>query len=238
MELTASLGLDLAAVIIVLYCAVAAAKKGFLRTVIQMVAYVTILLAASFLSRAAAPIIYDQIVGPMLEQRGSGAVSPETPKSNAQLISMAPHGLLVWESPQDALDSIKDALPENIDPEAFANDLLHDLSDATLRPMAINAIQAIAFVAIFALLSLLANLLLSALGVINYLPVVGVLNAALGCVVGILQGVLLVWLLALFLQGMLYLHPEGWWVFNPTTADGTFVFRYFMNPSLLKGLVG
>lgn len=51
----AAILLDIAAVTIVVYCAHAAAKKGFLRTVIQMVAYVAIILAASFFSRAGRP---------------------------------------------------------------------------------------------------------------------------------------------------------------------------------------
>lgn len=51
----AAILLDIAAVTIVVYCAHAAAKKGFLRTVIQMVAYVAIILAASFFSPRGRP---------------------------------------------------------------------------------------------------------------------------------------------------------------------------------------
>ena len=54
-----SIGLDLAALAIVVWCARAAAKKGFLRTVLQMVAYVVILAVAAAVSKAAAPILYD-----------------------------------------------------------------------------------------------------------------------------------------------------------------------------------
>ena len=78
MDFYVAIGLDLAAVAIVGYCIYAAAKKGFLRTVIQMVAYVAVILAASFLSNAAAPVIYDRVVEPMLleeHQGGSGAAA-------------------------------------------------------------------------------------------------------------------------------------------------------------------
>ena len=43
MDSLTAIGLDVAAVAVVVYCAYAAAKKGFLRTVVQMIAYVAVL---------------------------------------------------------------------------------------------------------------------------------------------------------------------------------------------------
>ena len=81
------------------------------------------------------------------------------------------------------------------------------------------------------------NILLSTLGLVKYLPVVGHLNALLGAIVGILQGALLVWLLAVFLQGMLRLYPQGVWMFEPGVVENTWIFKYFANPELIKSLV-
>lgn len=231
MDFTAALGLDIAAAAIVIYCMVSAARKGFLRTIVQMAAYVAIVMAASFLSRAAAPVIYDRIVEPMIFESSRSEDAPQS-KQNAALVSAVPHGLLSLLD--EALDPLTDLLPENLDPQEFADDLIDDLTDATLRPLMISAISMIGFVAVFAILSLLANILLSALGIINYVPVVGTFNALLGGAVGILQGVLIVWVLAVLLGGLLHIYPEGWWIFNQNVIGKTFLFQYFMNPALLS----
>ena len=234
-----SIGLDLAAVAIVIWFARAAAKKGFLRTVLQMVAYVVILALAAVVSKAAAPILYDRVVEPMLldcpaqEERAS--------HQNADLVYAGPGGLLslsedllgaAEELTQDLRDAAEDLLPEDLDAQGLAG----ELADAALRPLAENAIRMVVFAVLFVTLSLLANVLLSALGLVNYLPVVGPINALLGMLVGVLQGLLLVWALGLLLQGLLQLYPNGFWVFDPGVIDRTWVFRYVAHPGLLGTL--
>lgn len=217
MEQLIAIGLDIVAVIIVLLCMNAAAKKGFLRTVIQMIAYLVILLASSFLSRAAAPVVYDKIVQPILLER----IEPqgETNPSNAALISAAPRGTL------SMLDINLDSLIPDID----KSDLLEDITDAAVRPLMISAISMIGFFIIFAVLSLMVNILLTALGVIDHIPVIGTVNAVLGGAVGVFQGLLLILVLCILLKGLLHLHPGGWPLLNEDVLNRTYICRYFLN---------
>lgn len=229
----AAVGLDIAAVAIVVYCAHAAAKKGFLRTVIQMVAYVAIILAASFFSRAAAPVIYDRVVEPMITRQEA----PREP-GGAELVSYGRVGMLsAFDDGLDALESgigsVKDMLSDELGPQTLADGIVDELADATLRPLMVSAIGMIGFVLIFSILSIVANILLSTLGIVNHLPVVGPINALLGGAVGVLEGVLLVWVFAFLLRGLLGIYPEGWWVFDADTIGHTFLFRYFADPTLL-----
>lgn len=233
----AAIVLDIAAVAIVIYCAHAAARKGFLRTVIQMVAYVAIILAASFFSRAAAPVVYDRVVEPMITQRQEAPREP----GGADLISYGRAGLLSalddgLGALESGLDSVKELLPDEFDPQALADGLVDELADATLRPLMISAIGMIGFVLLFSILSIVANILLSTLGIVNHLPVVGPINALLGGAVGILEGLLLVWVFAFLLRGLLGIYPEGWWIFRADTIGHTFLFRYFADPTLLGQL--
>ena len=77
------------------------------------------------------------------------------------------------------------------------------------------------------------KVLLAALGIINHLPVIGTLNAALGCVVGILQGLLIVWILGVLISGVLNLNSDGWWIFTQEAVGRTHIFHYFLTPELL-----
>ena len=227
MEQLMAIGLDVAAVLIVLWCMNAAAKKGFLRTVIQMIAYIVILLASSFLSRAAAPIIYDNVVQPMLLQ----SIEPGQEKNpgNAALISMAPRGTLSMVN--TALDSLDSFLPD-----INKKDLLEDITHAAVRPLMISAISMIGFFVIFAVLSILANILMSALGIIDHIPVIGTINAVLGGAIGVFQGLLLVLVFCILLKGRLRLHPGGWPRLNQDVLDGTYLCRYFLDLDLIGHL--
>lgn len=53
---------------------------------------------------------------------------------------------------------------------------------------------------------------------------------------GVLEGVLLVWVFAFLLRGLLGIYPEGWWIFRADTIGHTFLFRYFADPTLLGQL--
>lgn len=229
MEQLMAICLDIIAVGIVLWCMNAAAKKGFLRTVVQMIAYIVILLASSFLSRAAAPVIYDHVVQPMIFE----SVRPEQEKNpdNAALISMAPRGTLsMMDTALDSLDSLlSDSLKDS--------GVLDDLAEATLRPLMISAISMIGFFVIFALLSLLSNLLLSALGMIDHIPVIGTVNAVLGGAIGVFQGLLLVLVLCILLKGLHHLHPGGWLLLNEDVLNRTYLCRYLLNLDLVGRLL-
>lgn len=289
MNFYVAVGLDAVTLLIVGYCIYAATKKGFLRTVVQMVAYVLVLVVASTVSRAAAPILYDRVVEPMLFERGDNAANRGERLSNADLVSriydptadpalagsvtggyapaqaqsgrmqalaLAPYARWISAQPvhatslrvqpeKDLLSSIVDFLDENElkklleenGLEEMTDDLLSEIAENTVRPMAINALSMIGFVLLFGLLSILMNLLLSTLGIIRYVPVIGGLNAFLGAVVGAIQGLLLMWLAALLLNSLLDLNHGQWWIFSESILDKTFLFRYFSDPGLLRDLL-
>lgn len=228
----AAIGLDIVAVAIILWCTNAAAQKGFLRTVIQMIAYIVILIASLLLSRAAAPVIYDNIVEPMLLE--SVQPNQSSQPENAVLISMAPRGTLsILDTASDALGSLDlDSLLKGFDKDQ----LIGDIADATIRPLLISAVSMISFVIIFAILSMIANLLLSTLGIIDHIPIIGTCNSVLGGAVGVFQGILLVLVLCILLKGLLHLHPSGWWILNEDVLEHTYICRYLLNLDVIGRL--
>ena len=228
MEQLMAICLDLIAVGIIISCMNAAAKKGFLRTVVQMVAYIVILLASSFLSRAAAPVIYDHVVQPMIFE--SVRPEQEIDPDNAALISLVPRGTLSMSG--TALDSLNNLLSDSLKNSG----LLDEIAEATLRPLMISAISMVGFFIIFAVLSLISNLLLSALGIIDHIPVIGTVNAVLGGAVGVFQGLLLALVLCILLKGLLHLHPGGWWLLNEDALNRTYLCSYLLNLDLIGRL--
>lgn len=286
MEFAIVLGLDIAAAAIIIYCMCAAARKGFLRTVVQMIAYVVIIFVASTVSRSVAPVIYDHFVEPMImnpsgassgaaREVSSSSGSTDEVMKNADLVALSESAgsagytevarMIVVETPvavrmselsdteeiaksllsdtastagsmiDDAIGSLDEMLGENASADDFVGEIVGEIADAALRPLITNGITMVAFVVIFALLSIVANIVLGMLGIINHLPVIGKLNSLLGGAVGILQGLLIVWVLALLLRGLLNIYPDGVWKITQEIVDSTHLFKYFANPGLISG---
>ena len=229
-----SLGLDAAVLAIVGHCVYAAARKGFLRTVAQMATYFVIVFVASAASRAAAPLIYDHLVEPMF--------FGNAPMQNAFLAAVRPPNMMA------AAPRLLEMLPKSIDLEYWlqkaqegmggvTEDLLESLLESTIRPAAVQAISALCFTVLFAALSAATHVFLSVSGAVKHIPVIGPVNSLLGAVVGAGEGLLLAFLLALFLRGMLTLGQGEWWFFTEQAAQKSWIFRYFFDPSLLAALL-
>lgn len=229
-----AVGLDVLTVAVIGYCVYAAARKGFLRTIAQLIAYILIVMLASVVSRAAAPVIYERFVEPMLlgdmpmenaalAMSGTGGANTLSVRPGMALLELLPQGidLNYWmEKAQDGAEGLKE-------------EILDEILESTVRPAAVNAISGLCFAAVFCVLSVVANIILTATGIVRYIPVIGHINAFLGAVLGALEGLLLVWLCALFLRGMLTLGQGSWWIFTERIARDTWIFRYFFDPALI-----
>lgn len=231
----AAVGLDVLTVAVIGYCVYAAARKGFLRTIAQLIAYLLIVLFASTVSRAAAPIIYERFVEPMIlgdRPMENAALAMSNMAGNADTLSVKPGLELMELLPRDIdLDYWLEKAQDGA--EGLKDEILGDILETTVRPAAVNAISGLCFAAVFCVLSVVANIILSATGIVRYIPVIGHINAFLGAVLGALEGLLLVWLCALFLRGMLTLGQGDWWIFTEKIARDTWIFRYFFDTSLI-----
>lgn len=262
-----ALSLDAAVVLIIVGCAVFAARRGFIRTVVQLAAYIGILIVASSASKAAAPVLYDRIVEPALFREGTRLIEQmpnaslaarsfalqRVPAGNPGLRVLleeaglpgmeALDGLFSGDMDMDALQAM---LPEGFDLEdwlnrlqeggqAMAEELIGEFLHTAVRPAAISALTVVCFAAVFFVLSLAANALLWMLGIIRHVPVIGGVNAALGALIGVAQGVLIVALAALLLQGILSLTGGQWWFFTNSIVQKTWLFHYFLSfPGILS----
>lgn len=351
MEQFTAIGLDVAVVVTIAVCIYGAAKKGFLRTVIQMAAYIGILMVSTTVARVAAPVVYTRVVEPALferyqvegAQQENSADTADEQKDNADLVSLrgenAAGSQLVFrsgtdaaqvrqvaltagtsspllmrtafgailqperdtpEEPQDeptesqpdatngqdsgqeavrgVIDEVLDQLGESgakygallrerlaaldldqIDlgtldleslglddltrenagdfdaliPPELREEIMREITNQTVRPAVIGALQVVCFAVTFGVLSVVANLLLMALGVVRYLPLIGRINAFFGGIVGLCQGLLLVWVAALLLYGVLQLCGGSWWIFSNDLLEQSFLFRYFIIPGVL-----
>jgi len=116
--------------------------------------------------------------------------------------------------------------------ESFRNAVM----DNFIEPNCILVIRTIVFVVIFILVSLALRIAAAAAKLINKIPVIGKVNAFLGLVLGIAEGVLTVFLVCMITRMIVSLSGANSILFNQTAIDSTVLFKTFYNFDFLNFL--
>ncbi len=169
------------------------ARKGFLRKIIGFIGAVAAGIGAGLCSTPAALWLYENIVRDTLRlfisERASQAVAQgldgALPDLSFALPAWAarllPEGAALPDAPARALD---------------VGPIVEGFIDSALAQPVLLLLRGVCFFGLFALFLALARMLARVMGLANRLPVVGPVNTMLGGVLGVGEGLLILWLLA------------------------------------------
>ena len=116
---------------------------------------------------------------------------------------------------------------ENADPgEAVMNSVIAPVVKVPLR--------ALIFAAIFAIIMILVEIIANVMKIINKIPVLGSINAFLGGLLGIAEGLLICVLISIFVQVLIALTDNSLIFINTLTIDKTILFKYLYNFELIN----
>ena len=183
--MTVVLDIILAVIFIVLIAT--AAKKGFVLTVLEVVAIIAALFCASYISEPVAQSAYDMF----LKNNVVKTVNAEIDEKTAS----AKIGDVAFEAiPQYAIDFAECA---GVDTQSVKNDINNTISNAVqsgkldencVRPVAVPAMRIILFLVLFVILLLIFRLIAKAVSKAVKLPIVGTLDTVLGGLLGAVRG--------------------------------------------------
>lgn len=105
-----------------------------------------------------------------------------------------------------------------------------------IKPNCVLLFRTIAFGAIFLLVNLALRIVTAATKLITKIPVAGKLNSALGLVLGLVEGLFVVFLVCLATRLVVSLGSANSILFNQTAIDSTFLFKMFYNFDFLNFL--
>ena len=192
--------LDAVVILIFLLAIIIGHKRGFIKTVTGIVAFIAALAVAALLNGTVAALVYNNVIEPPLIE----TVEQQTAQAQG--------------SAAEQLDSVYESLPtitKNLLTQAgIANgdDFTQNipiLSSSTsiaqsvasvVRSVLLPLLQAVCSLVLFVLAYILANILLRALNIIAKLPLLKQLNKSLGLIAGVLSGALWAMLAVTVLQ--------------------------------------
>lgn len=190
--MTLVLDIILAGIFIVLIAT--AAKKGFVLTVLEVVAIIAALFCASYISEPIAQSSYDMFLKNNIVKTVNAEIDEKTASANI--------GDVAFEAiPQYAIDfaecagidtqsvkiSINNTISKTVQSGKF-DEVGEKVEENCVRPVAVPAIRIILFLVLFVILLLIFRLVAKALSKAVKLPLVGTLDTVLGGLLGAVRG--------------------------------------------------
>lgn len=108
--------------------------------------------------------------------------------------------------------------------------------DNMIKPECMLVIRTIAFAAIFILAGIALKIVVSVTGLVTKIPVLNKVNAFLGLVLGLIEGLIVVFVVCLATRVIVSLTSANSILFNQTAIDSTFLFKIFYNFDFLNFL--
>lgn len=105
-----------------------------------------------------------------------------------------------------------------------------------VRPNCILLIRTIAFGVIFFLVNLALVIAAAATNLVAKMPVIGKVNSLLGCILGLVEGLFVVFVVCLAIRLVVSLTGANSILFNQTAIDSTFLFKWLYNFEFLNFL--
>lgn len=188
--------LDGAVILIFLLAVFIGYRRGFIKAIIRLVGCILALVVALCVSKPLAGGVFDLFLADQIEQ----TVSSHIQQTDEQAVKDALTGILE-QLPQpvvNALESVGLGTPEEITrqvEEALggpAEEVSGRIITAVVRPVAVSLLSALLFILLFIVCMILVGILASVINKAFQIPVLRQVNGVLGAVVGVFQGILLI----------------------------------------------
>ncbi|MEG2174959.1 MAG: CvpA family protein [Oscillospiraceae bacterium] len=223
--------LDAVTVVVVLISAVTAYRRGFLNSIVRLVGTLGSALLCMHYSDPAAEWIY----GRFFEKRVLTAISENIDRFGQPGLEAFSKGLegLMQHLPMGIRQALGLRLPQDLKlwydkVWGSASDFPLALADSVISPLAVSLLQAIIFCVLFALCSFAVGALARLLKGVNRVPLIGGVNAVLGGLLGIVQGLLYVFVLASLLWLLIAATGDTLTPITSGAIGQTVLFRHFL----------
>lgn len=213
-----SIIVDLIAVGIIVLFAVISAKKGFVRSLIEVIGFILEIIFIGKLSPYLANITYDKFLEPSIlnsigNMESGGAVElPQLPKFVSTLLGN-----------NFDLSALQNIINENI--SAGVTDAVAKASQEVIKPIIANILSLLYAVILTVVLMFLVKIIAKVVNKIFSFSIVGKVNRMLGGLMGIVKGVAVVAIICTVISSLFALSPEGFWILTPGVAARSVAFK-------------
>ncbi len=212
--------LDLAVCIIILLCVIIYAKRGFVKSVFGIIAFVAAIVLAFMLSTPLSDFTYDKLIEP--------TVSTSIENTLVKQVTGTTEALN---------ESVFDALPgfikNNIDEKGFsainilevdtAKTIADKICESVVKPGATYFLKIIFSLILFIILSFVFKFVVKLLNKIFSFSIIGKVNKILGAIIGVIMGLVISMLFILMVNVVVSI-SGGFWCFTHDAIEQSKIF--------------
>ncbi len=236
MERILPLFLDLAAVLFVIGYIRSAARRGFVRTAVQLIGFFISLFLANTLSSVVAEYTFTNFI----QQGLTDKISEQIASSGSADGFLQTLAAVLESIPSYLLNALEFAgLPADLTLPSALNSveqLAADIVEQTIGPTCIALFSTIFFLLFFSLFMFLTRTVARCFTGLRHVPIVGPLNSVLGGCVGAIEGVLYLYLVVAVVCLILALSGDSIPYLNRQTLENTWFLRLFLEKNALGSL--
>lgn len=227
-----SLILDAIIVLIILIFAFLSSKKGFVRTLIEVVGFVLAIVVAIGLSTPIANGIYDATVQPIVAKTVESALNEGNATANAAVDA-------VWDKmPAFLTESsffgiTKENITSTITDEVSANtaDVINSISNSFVKPIVTKLLSVLLSVVLLIVMLLIVKLLAKYINKLFTFSVIGNINRTLGGILGVVKGMAIAVIFCLIISLILSFTKNGFLIFTYDAINSSYLFKFLIGLS-------
>ena len=213
--------LDLIVIAIIVIFALISAKRGFVRTLIEIVGFILVIIIANTASTPLADLTYDKAVEPAIIKsiEGMQLESGNIANLEAEGLPAIVQSVLGEEAIADFQQNITQNINSGISSAAT------NASQTVIKPLIINILSMLYVVIISVVLLFVVGILANLINKLFSFSVVGKINSSLGAVLGAVKGIIISMIVCTLITLIVSLTENGFLIFTEEAINNSFIFK-------------
>lgn len=213
---------------IIILVAFVSAKRGFVRTVVEVIGCVLALVISMYASKPIASFCYDKFFASSVETSVSNALG-EVTLDSAQAIWDALPEYIKTHSDLLGIDKSKfDEVASKASSDKKA-DVTDEIADNTVKPLVVKALSGIVSAVMFSILFFLIKILSKLINSAFNFSVVGNINRMLGGILGVIKGLIFAVIICFVINFIVIAANKNIWIFSQDLTEKSIFFKIFQN---------
>lgn len=219
--------IDVIILAIIIFCVFLSAKKGFVRTAIEVAGFILAILISLAVSKPLSSFVYDKTVEPGVINAVSDASVDSTKNAADALWEKLPEFIKINAQAEGiTADTVSQRLTENSDIGIKA--AAKTVSSNIIKPVFVSVVSFAVSAALFVVLMIVVRFLARLLNKFFSFSIIGKMNSALGGAIGLIKGVLVATAVCMVISSVVSFTANGFLIFTEDNIGKTYVFKFLV----------
>lgn len=233
MHLMTPIILDAIVIFILIFSVIFSYRKGFLRSILSIASYVVSFFIANFIGKFISQLIFDNLLASSIQESISNTLYSSLSAGNlsnglSELSNIVPDFLTSYLLGGKTVDDVAGVFIAQQNIYSAANAITTQI----VRPSVILVMSLLLFFVLFILCKILFHYLYKLTGVLNKVPIIGMLNGLLGGLCGIVKAGIIIFIIAIISWVLILITKDQLNFLNTNIISDTHLFFVFykINP--------